>query len=367
MKKSILNRSILLGLLLVLVIISCDSDGISEDQAQIEYNRKALLNNTFTHGILPLHTAFINQADVLKEKATSFEQNSSLENLLRIQGQWESLTAIWKQCEVYNIGEVEDSFIHTRINTWPTNYSNIEEYINSSVPIDIDFINSVGSSSKGVSAVEYLLFKSDQESVLAEMQSDARRVDYLVALVQDLSNLSNEIFSIWEGYGPTYISAVQNDLDGGLNQTVNAMVTLIEEIIYSKLGRPLGDYNGGIVDFEETEAFRSDISLALIKNNIEELNRTFTGDYIANTRKIGFDEYLRDINNDDLRIKIKEALENIILEISLFDESLNSALQNNLEKVFSLQSYCNDLLFLIKVDMASSTGSTITFNDNDGD
>ena len=76
---------------------------------------------------------------------------------------------------------------------------------------------------------------------------------------------------------------------------------------------------------------------------------------------------MRDINNDDLRIKIKEALENIILEISLFDESLNSALQNNLEKVFSLQSYCNDLLFLIKVDMASSTGSTITFNDNDGD
>jgi len=133
------------------------------------------------------------------------------------------------------------------------------------------------------------------------------------------------------------------------------------------LGRPLGEANGGTPDAEELEAFRSDSSLYLMKSNIQELQNVFTGNYKENTRQIGFDEYLRDLENDALRFRIKDAFTKVNFEIETFDQSLNLTLQNDPEKVLKLKDACSELLVLIKVDMASFIGSIITFNDNDGD
>ena len=133
------------------------------------------------------------------------------------------------------------------------------------------------------------------------------------------------------------------------------------------MGRPLGEANGGTPDAEELEAFRSDSSLYLMKSNIQELQNVFTGNYKENTRQIGFDEYLRDLENDALRFRIKDAFTKVNFEIETFDQSLNLTLQNDPEKVLKLKDACSELLVLIKVDMASFIGSIITFNDNDGD
>ncbi len=368
MKKNIVFSSVpLFVILLFLIVTGCDNDGISEDQAQIEYNRRDQLRNLFTNGILPLHEEFVQQTEVLFRVTEAFSNDISLENLLTLREEWKTTANLWKRCEVYDIGDIKDSFIHTRINTWPTNTDNIESFIGASDPINLNFINSVGSSSKGIAALEYLLFDKDATTTLSDLQSNSRRIDYLVALSEDLKNTSEEIKGLWNAYGPVLTEAVQSDLDGGQNQTVNAMVTLLEEIIISKLGRALGDANGGFTDIEELEAFRSDISLEMIQNNVEELRRAFNGSYKENTRRIGFDDYLVNLDNIQLRDAIKAAFNTVEEHISTFGNSLNNILQTDPEKVLELKNACNELLVLIKVDMASFIGSTITFNDNDGD
>lgn len=358
---------IVFTLFLFLSILSCEKGGISENQARIDYNRRAQLRNTFNNGIKPLHEEFIVQTEGLSEKAMVFKQNPSLENFRSLQNDWKTTVNIWKRCEAYDIGDINDNFIHTRINTWPTNSENIETNIEGSEPINTLFINSIGASSKGLTAMEYLLFKSDVNSTFQELLLSQRRIDYIVALSEDLKNLAVEINSLWTNYGPTLMVAVQSDLEGGQNQIINAMVTLIEEIIISKLGKPLGDNNGGSINIEEFEAFRSDLSLEMIKNNIQELRKIFDGSYSVDNRKIGFDDYLVNLDNTVLSNKIKNSFEEIEDHTASFNQGLNITLELDIEKVEMLQGLCNDLLVLIKVDMASFIGSTITFNDNDGD
>ncbi len=358
---------IVLTTILFLSILSCEKGGISENQAQIEYSRADQLRNLFNNGIKPLHEEFIIETEGLSENARAFKQNPSLENFRSLQNDWKTTANIWKRCETYDIGDINDSFIHTRINTWPTNSENIETNIEGGEPINLAFINSIGSSSKGIAAMEYLLFKSDANTTILELQSNPRRTDYIVALSKDFKNLAVEINSLWTNYGPSFTVAIQSNLEGGQNQTINAMVTLIEEIIISKLGRPLGDANGGTIDAQEFEAYHSDLSLEMIKNNIEELKKVFTGSYSQNTRRIGFDDYLTNLSNIILSDKIKNSFEKIEDHMASFNQGLNASLQSDPEKVRTLQTLSNELLILIKVDMASFIGSTITFNDNDGD
>lgn len=366
-KKHLVSVITLLSFVVFFGIASCEDEGISEDQAQLQYNRRDQLNNLFTNGILPLHEAFATQTATLSEKAITLSQNVTVQNLTALQNEWKNTALLWKQCELYNMGDIEDSFIHTRIDTWATNDDNIEGFIAGSDPINIAFINSVGSSSKGIAALEYLLFNTDVSTTLTDFQNDSRRVDYAVALSEDLKNLGEEIKALWIGYGPNFINAVDSNLEGGQNQTINSMVTLVEEIIISKLGRALGDTNGGTLDEEEFEAFRSDISLQMIKTNLEEVQKTFTGNFKEGTRNIGFDDYIANLEGNDLRDRINASFEIVNAQLDTFNQGLNETLQSNPEKITALQNACNDLLIILRVDMASFIGSTITFNDNDGD
>ncbi|GHC47198.1 imelysin family protein [Ulvibacter litoralis] len=366
-KKHLVSILAVCTLFVLFGITSCEDEGISEDQAQLQYNRRDQLNNLVVNRILPLHESFATQTTTLLEKAEAFAQNETVQNLTTFQNEWKNTAILWKQCELYNMGDIEDSFIHTRIDTWATNDDNIEGFIAGSEPIDIAFINSVGSSSKGIAALEYLLFNADISTTLTDFQNDSRRVDYAVALSEDLKNLGAEINGLWIGYGPTFIDAVDSNLEGGQNQTNNAMVTLVEEVIISKLGRALGDTNGGTLNEEEFEAFRSDISLQMIKANLEEVQKTFTGNFVEGTRNIGFDDYIANLEGNDLRDRINASFDVVTSQLDTFSQSLNETLQSNPEKITALQNACNDLLIILRVDMASFIGSTITFNDNDGD
>lgn len=349
---------------------SCDEGGISEKDYETQFYKRTQLNNIYDNEISSLTQQFINESSALVTKSEAFQLESNLQNLEATQEQWKNILGVWKQLELYNLGEITNSFIVFDINYWPTNTESIENHIADNTLIDETFINSIGAFSKGVSSLEYLLFKENQQNTLNSFTSDvnaSRRLNYLLATSRNLESIAIQLKSIWSNYSHTFTTALETGISGSQNLVNNAMIFLIEQIIMTKLGNPLGDSNGGSININELEAYRSETSLFIIQQHLTALQRCFTGDFAKTPYRIGFKDYLTETGNEALSLSIIQHFEDCQYAIDNIQSSLKNELINNPENVDHLKQTFRDLLVLIKVDMANAIGSTVTFNANDGD
>ena len=352
------------------ILVSCKKEDIPESEHEINYYKQAQLQNIFDNEIAVLNQQFVDETSALLTVSSEFSQNITLKNLDALQLQWVKMLLVWKQMELYNIGDISDSFIHSSINYWPSNIEFIEDFIATEPLIDESFINSKGASSKGISAIEYLIFSNSEPLVLNSFTSDANaqnRLNYLIACIENLNVKAQDLQQLWNTYETDFVNALENNTDGSQNQIINAQVALLEEIIIYKLGFPLGDNNGGSIDIKDLEAFRSETSLQIIKQNIISLERSFTGEFAQTPFRIGFSDYLEQLGYDTLSTTISNQFETCLNTINSIDNTLKQELLSTPENATNLQDEIRNLLVLIKVDMANAIGSTITFNDNDGD
>lgn len=366
-----LSITLLSIILIATFFVSCDKDGISEDEYQIQYRREAQLNNAYTNGIIPLNSSFVFNAKELKTQTQTFVQQPNIENLKNLKIQWVNTLKTWKHLELYNLGIIEDSFIHFEINRWPTNIGIVNNFIEGTETINADFIAGNGSSSKGISAMEYLLFSfDDNQEILDQFTTSPnfeRRQAYLLSLSENLETKAIALQTLWIMHETDFISSLENGISGSQNQLTNAMVALIEEIIISKLGNPLGNGNGGEINIEDLEAYRSENSLLIIQEHLIALKTLYTGNFNQDSINWGFNDYLYLIGRTTLNDAITVSFNNCQERLDVILGSLKQELQDTPQNVIELQDALNGLLVLIKVDMANAIGTTITINDNDGD
>lgn len=354
----------------ILFTVSCEKEGSVGYNSEVQRHKKAQLENIFDNEISRLNSEFIAETTELNTIVAAFKQETTVPNLIATQIQWLEMVKVWKQMELYNIGDISASFLHSEISRWPTNEKFINDFIDETEIIDEAFIASKGSSSKGISALEFFLFSENNETVVSSFTSDnnfEKRMDYLVAVAQNLKTKSQELSQLWTNYKPVFISSLENGVDGSQNQVINEMVALLEEIIVYKLGKPLGDTNGGTIDLDELEAAKSGVSLKIIQQHLTSLKRCYKGDFAQTPFRVGFDDFLILIGSEDFSIKIADQFAVCQSQLDSIEGSLKDEILSNPEAVISLKNSFTDLLVLIKVDMANVLGSTITFNDNDGD
>jgi len=345
------------------IIISCKNDGTTTaDEYTNNYYKREQLNNIYENEILPLHQQFSLETQILSSLALSFSNDINSENLIQLKEQSKIATSVWKKCELYDIGEIKNSFIHYTINSWPANTNFIENNIATTATINESYIASIGSSSKGIVGIEYLLFNSDEGTTISAFQYSSSRLDYLTACIAELNYNSNTILNQWLSYHNEFVTNIQGGISGSQNEIINNMVALLEEVIMSKLNNAVNQN-----DITEFEAFRSDFSLEMIKSNITAIHCCYTGDFRFTPNRIGFKKYLTELGNAELAIEIDEKFNSVISKIDAMNPSLNSSLSNNVEEINELKTDIEALLFLIKIEMSQAIGSTITFNDNDGD
>jgi len=345
------------------IVISCKNDGTTtSDEYTNRYYKREQLNNIYENEIIPLHQQFATETQTLSNQALSFSNNINTENLTQLKQQWKAATSVWKKCELYDIGEIKNSFIHYTINSWPANTSFIENNITTVTTINESYISSIGSSSKGIVAIEYLLFNSDEATTINNFQNSSSRLDYLNACIAQLHTNSNTILNQWIVYHNEFVTSIQDGISGSQNEIINNMVALLEEIIMSKLNNAISQNN-----YTGFEAFRSDYSLEMIKNNITATHRCYTGDFRFTPNRIGFKKYLTELGNAELAAEIDKQFNIVISKIDGTNPSLNSTLTDNTAIINELKTEIETLLFLIKIEMSQAIGSTITFNDNDGD
>ncbi|QTE23454.1 imelysin family protein [Polaribacter cellanae] len=340
-------------------IIACNKDNFSEKVAfDIQKYQTEFVNNTIT----PANEEFVLNSEKLNEAILKFSTNLNNQNLLSLKTAWKNAALSYSKTEVGDFGVIKNTGIHLAIYSWTANETGIENFIASTHVISESSINSSPTKTRGLSAIEYLIFeKTTAETITAF--SDQRRLDYLIYLGENLLKKVNSLKDQWESYSSIFIKNKTSGLDGSINRIVNQMNVLLENIKRFKIGEPSGLENSTTVSTNLLQADKSGISLDIIEKNIESLKAT----YFGNT--YGLDDYVSLIsNNDDINTAIKNQFLAIENDISSFsNSSLKEVINAKNLKVNNLYQHIKELIVLIKVDVASTLSITVTFTDNDGD
>ncbi len=375
MKKQTNNIKLKINLnwvviLLMLLITACSED--SGDEAD-DFDRVALLDNMGRNIILPNYLSFYQRATDLKDVANNFAANPSMQNLENLQASWKAAALAWKNAEAINLGPVDQLFLKTSIDNWPTNTIAIEEALTTTTAIDNAYISSLGSSSKGLPAIEYLIFdlETGNQAILNAMVASTNRPVYLVALCENLQSLAMQLSAAWdpdsEDYLDTFIEADGKDVGSSINMLANNLIFLAEIVKNEKIGVPLGKKSLGELLPKNAEAWRSQSSLSFIQANLKTLKSLYKG-----ANGAGFDDYLNHINSrylqdEPLSEVIEAQFDNAIEAAEAISMPLTAALTQEKDKVELAFSEAQQLVILLKTDMMSSLGLLVTFSDNDGD
>ena len=370
MKKKIdLSFKILTGFFLFFVS-GCDNSGDEFDRAQdIQNLREALVTNIFDAGINPLSIAYQQKATALKESLNELSESPNLEYLELSQNRWMELLEYSKQLEVFNTIMHLEGFIPVELMVYFTDVSEIEESISGSDIIDIDFIQSKNFTQKGIFALEYFLFSPEGNQTVLERILEPirgqRRLSYALYSAQDLEDKSQEIIEFWNNSETDFKENLQNDLDGSINLLVNSLNDHLIEILAKKLDLPLGYRTGGVLRLDLVEAKYSNQSLFILTQNLEAIRNCFSGDFSLSQNQIGFDDYLKAIDEQDLNNAIISSIEKCNSSLENLSNNLVEEIENSPAQVNELRNNFQQLLVLLRVDLPSVLDVSILISDVD--
>lgn len=358
---------------LILNAFSCKREKEEEPET---FDRIQMLKNITTEVILPSYSEFLSETETLENKINAFNSDLTTHSFNELKIQWALTTITWEKCELYNLGSIQSSFIHNKIDTWPSNTTFIENFIASSDELTSDYLNSKGSSSKGLPAMEYLLYGDDQNpdaqftSLTTAENSDRRRA-YLTALTQNVNAKAEEVLAKWtDHYQFIFTSDSSTELGSSISVLVNELISVTEQVAQTKLAKPMGKTSDGLPHPNLLEAYRSGQSLQKMKSNLlsikevlfgkESNSQNFLADY-ANFTESDMDAETALTSKIQTQFNVIEATTNSI------NPPLNNALENQYDQLNDLYEKIRYLFILLNVDLSNDLGIVVTLNINDGD
>ena len=332
-----------------------------------------MLENIAQNVILPYHQQFAQSARDLQNATLALQQTPTEQTLELAQTAWRNANHAWQHATLFQVGGLELMILHNQISKTPSNTGFIESFIAEADTIDAAFIESTGSTARGLPALEYLLFDpAGNDGVLAALRGDARRLAYVVALAENITQKADALVDFWspDGGNQAGVFAAADDkggkVSGSINLLTNEMIALSELAVRDYLAAPLGLLSGGEPDPTLVQAFRSQDSLAQIKSHVEALERTFTG-----ADGLGFDDYLDFMRATYgyglLSTHIEKQLADTLDALNAIELPLSEAVLETPELVQAAYDEARLLVIAFKVDMGGHLGVTVTFSDSDGD
>jgi uncharacterized protein len=368
-RHSILHASLTLFIALTLTLPL----GCKERIEEYDYDKAVILTDATNGAILPQLGLFRYEAASLQASVAQFVQQPDSITLAAARAQFIQADLRWKACEIYDIGLVMERHIHSRISKWPTDPGLIEGGISSANTMDAAYFEALGSTSRGLPAVEYLLFDHDMGATLAAYTTDslaARRRGYLEGVANNLLTKATELQNIWlatgENYAQTFANSAASGLQDPMGLLVNGMISTLEEVTKTKIGKPFGKFDLGILQPDLVESTRANISKELLRANVVALQALYLGS--AHT---GLDQALDDLHakyeEADLSLKIAQQFDVVVLAIDQITLPLQDALLNQHDQVDAAYQALKALIVLFKADLCSAMSITVTVTDADGD
>lgn len=359
----------------ILLIASCKKeDGKSNNTGGLD--RKPMLTNYADNYIIPAYTAFDASLTALKAKADAFTAAPDAITLSTLQTAWKDAYKVWQRTDLLEFGPAEDLSLRMYINTFPVTVSKLEANI-SSGSYDLETFGN--KDAQGLPALDYLLngLAAPPTDIIAKYSTDAQaaaRKKYLLDVIIKMQEKAGRIKTDWATYRSTFIERTGTDVNGSISKMTNAFVLYYERYLRSgKIGYPVGAMTGVALP-SHTEAFYSpNLSKELAEIALQSVIRFYEGKYYdGNGQGDGMKSYLKAIGTKDangtlMADVISTELGDAMTSLQALTTTIRSGVDSNRPAVLHIYEALQKVVALLKVDMVSAFGISITYVDNDGD
>jgi hypothetical protein len=184
----------------------------------------------------------------------------------------------------------------------------------------------------------------------------------------------SSVSSQWASYRNTFVESTGTDANSSFSGLVNSYVLYYERYLRSgKVGLPVGAMSGVALP-EITEAYYSPtLSKELAITALNTVKSYYEGrSYNNSTDGTGMKDYFaamgtKDGNGKLLADVVTEEMDQAITGLQALNGNIRDAVSNNRPAVLAIYDELQDVVPLLKVDMVSALGISITYVDNDGD
>jgi hypothetical protein len=327
--------------------------------------------------ILPTLEDIVVRAEAMTATNERLADAPSQANLDAAQDAWRAARVPWKEGEAFAFGPAMDSFIVAEVDQ-AIDAAKVEMEIAGTATLSESYVDSLGANRKGFHAVEYLLFRGDDDAgVLASLTTDvqaARRRDLLVALCQHLERKVSDLRRAWAIDGGQYVtrfaepgssSSAYPTVKAVIDTLVNESVFLAELVANNKLGKPMGTASGGTPRPEFEESGPSDNSIADMAGNLRSIRNVYLG-----TRAGAADKGISQLvaaQSPGADQAMRDALDGAIGAVEAIPRPYRAALVARLSDVAAAHDAVKMLRRILATEVVAVLGVNLKFNDNDGD
>ena len=231
----------------------------------------------------------------LDDNATAFNTailalntNATEANLQTARQSWKDMRSVWEKCEGFLFGPVEDNDYDPNMDTWPTDYVQLDSVLTSSNGLEVADVQSFTLSLRGYHPIEYILFGDHGSRTAASLT--IRQKKYMVSLVSDIKTTCHALYTSWtnapDNFAQQVIKAGSGSTKYAKKQEVylamaEALIDICGEVGEGKMKEPFDAQDPKIV-----ESPYSGNSVSDFRNNIIGLQNVYLGKYKTDGRGI---------------------------------------------------------------------------------
>ena len=364
--------NVLLTLVMSLTIASCVPT--DDNNSSTDFDRSELLNNYSDNIVIPAYEEYVASTNslltVINEFAVSPSDNNKL--LICIE-QLKIVSLKWQLASLFDFGPASDYALLEFTNSYPTSTDDIEAAIGNESWIAGQASN---IDNVGLPALDYLL---NEDGALDKLNTNPSRVEHLVRQAEFLNEQGELVLETWQSsYHSNFVSMTGTEMGSSIGAILNAFNRVFEaNIRKQKLGLPSGvsTFSGNPLPSHVEAKYANYWSIDLLYEALLSIEKVYMGNSLSSNsidnEGVGFDDYLISLGdeafgqglNNDIVAQIQSSKQAILS----LEDPLSEFVLSNQETCLSVYSELQALVVLFKVDMMSSLGVLITYQDNDGD
>ncbi|MCB9426551.1 MAG: imelysin family protein [Flavobacteriales bacterium] len=364
-------QKIVLSLLLLTIVYSCDEPTSTNNNTSDSFDRGALLTNLADNIIIPAFEDLTTQLTALKNKKDDFIASPNQSTLTALRTAWLDAYKAWQHVEMYNIGEAEKTFYTFQMNVYPANTSKITDTIETE---NVDLTNPFYNDAVGFPALDYMLFGlADSDSLILEKYTTAtganKYKNYLSLLIDQMLSITQNVSNDWKkNYRNTFVSSTDNTTSSSLNKFVNDFIFYTEKIFRAnKFGIPAGNFSDTSLPEKVEGYYSKEYSKQLAQESFQSIKNTFYGISLDGTDGKGLDDYLKHLNKTELLNAISSQFDVIDTQLQGLNNNLSQQVVDDNTKMTEIYDAIQKSVVLFKVDMLQAFGIRVDYADADGD
>ena len=312
-----------------------------------------------THADLQAH------AEALRPALTAVCANYGDASLAAANEAWTHTHANWNLTGSFAFGPLVAQMQASSLDFWPVRTDTVDAAVaDAPDPVEAAYVDALGTSAKGMPALEYLQFAAPQAGF-------AGACSYMLALADDIQGRTTELADAWQleaaalktaGEPDSTYASAQVAVDAIVNQTIENLYAMVK----TKLDRPLGNLTGSPADPTLVESRFSAISLTDLTCNLDSFALVYLGADLTASDPPGLGALVVE-RDPDLDARILLQMTRARDALAAIPEPLATALTADRTAVQTARDEIDALRRLIKLDVAQLLGVTLSLSDNDGD